>query len=216
MSDQVVVSVGTKKGLFVFKSKRERAKWQMSGPFIKGWQVYHAIVDARRTPTVHAAASNETFATTTMRADLKKLKFIGAKKQPVPPKLTTKQINESKKWGISHTHRVWHIEPGGHSEKNVLYAGTAPAGLFRSEDGGKTWDEVKGLTNHPTRKHWQPGFGGMCLHSIQIDPMNASRMYVAISSAGAFRTDDGGRTWKSINKAVAKFVGAPKNKEVGT
>lgn len=213
---KVVLCVGTKKGLFVFKSDKARSRWQMSGPLLKGWAVYHATVDTRGTPTVHAAVCQETYATTTMRGDLKKLKFVGAKKQPIPPKLTSKQINESKKWGITHTQRVWHIEPGRPSEKNVLYAGTAPAGLFRSEDGGKTWDEVKGLTNHPTRKYWQPGFGGMCLHSIQLDPLNVNRMYVAISSAGAFRTEDGGKTWSSINKAVAKYVGAPKNKEVGT
>ena len=117
---------------------------------------------------------------------------------------------------MSMTPRIWHIEPGPAGEKKVLYAGTAPAGLFRSTDGGRTWRGVKGLNEHPTRKFWTPGAGGMCLHSIQIDPADSRRMFVGISAAGCFRTDDGGRSWTPINRAVAKYIGAPKDSQVGT
>lgn len=216
MVSRVVVCVGTRKGLFLFKSTLKRDKWTMSGPFLKGWEINHAVLDVRNTPKLHAAASSEVFAVTTMTGDLSRAKFQGSKKPPVPPKLTSKQLKIAKKFGLSTTQRIWHIEPGRQDEKNVLYAGTAPAALFRSEDNGKSWHEVKGLTNHPTRKNWSSGAGGMCLHSIQLDPFNPQRMYVAISAAGAFRTDNGGKTWKPINKAVARFKGAPKDPSVGT
>ncbi len=216
MSGQVVVSVGTRKGLFLFRSSARRDKWRMEGPFLKGWQVYHAVVDVRGTPRLFAAASSDVFAATTMKGDLSKFRFQGAKRPPVPPKLLPSHIKLSQKWGLSTTPRIWHIEPGRVSEKKVLYAGTAPAALFKSEDDGKTWQEIPSLTNHPTRKDWSPGAGGMCLHTIQLDQHNPDRMYVAISAAGAFRTDDSGKTWKTINKCVSKFTGAPKDSNVGT
>jgi len=108
------------------------------------------------------------------------------------------------------------LPPGPERQKKVLYAGTAPAGLFRSEDRGQTWEPVDGLNKHRSRKDWQPGAGGQCLHSIQIDPHDANRMYAAISAAGAFRSDDGGAHWKTINSCVADYVGAPKESDVGT
>lgn len=216
MSDRVVLSVGTKKGLFVFTADAKRNDWKLQGPFIKGWSVYHAVVDARNTPQIYVASSTEAFATNVLRADLSKMKFEGAKKPPVPPKLTAKQAKASKQWGIPTAPRTWHVEPGRKNEKGVLYAGVAPAGLYRTEDGGKSWEPFESLNNHPTRKNWMPGYGGMGLHTIQLDPNNEKRMYVGISAAGAFRTDDGGKSWKPINNAVAKFVGAPKDSQVGT
>ncbi len=216
MGDSVIVSVGTKRGLFIFQSDKRRQKWERRGPFIKGWQIYHAVVDTRGTPTVHAAGTAVAFATTTYAGDIRGKKFRGAKKPPIPPKPLPKHLVWTKKYGISMDPRVWHIEPGRASERRVLYAGTAPAGLFRSADDGKTWEPVASINAHPSRKDWNPGFGGMCLHSIQLDPADSRRMYVAISAAGAFRTDDGGKSWKPINRAVAKYVGAPKNDAVGT
>ncbi len=216
MADKVVVSVGTKRGLFLFESNVRRRQWKMRGPYLDGWHIYHAMLDTRGTPRLHAAGSSDVFATSTFGAKLSDAKFAGAKKPPQPPKPLPAHEKVFKKYGISPTPRVWHVEPGRPSERNVLWAGTAPAGLFRSEDAGKTWEPVPGLNDHPTRKHWQPGFGGMCLHSIQLDPVDRRRMYVAISAAGAFRTDDGGKTWNPINRAVAKYVGAPKDDRVGT
>lgn len=215
MADRVVVCVGTRKGLFVFRSDRKRERWAADGPFLKGWQVYHAVVDSRSTPRLYAAGSSEVFATTVFGNRYGK-KLRGAKRPPVPPKLNARQRKQHRRFGINPTPRVWHIEPGRASEPKVLYAGTAPAGLYRSEDSGQTWEEVGSITRHPTRKHWQPGFGGMCLHSIQLDPQNEKRMYVAISAAGAFRTEDGGKSWETINKNVARLMESSKDSQVGT
>ena len=216
MTDRVVLCVGTKRGLFVLESRAKRDRWTLRGPYLKGWPIYHATVDTRGTPRIVAAASSDFLGQTVFTGDLAGRKFDGAKKPPVPPAMPAKALKFAKKHGLSTAARVWHVEPGPAGEKKVLYAGTAPAALFRSEDAGRTWQEIESLTRHPSRKDWLPGAGGNCLHSIQLDPADARRMTIAISAAGAFRTDDGGRSWKPINRAVAKFVGAPKNKEVGT
>jgi hypothetical protein len=216
MADRVVLCVGTKRGLFVFGSDARRDRWTLRGPFLKGWEVNHAVVDTRGTPAIQAAGYSMAFAATTFRGDLAGRKFDGAKKPPVPPALPPKAAGFVKKYGIPSAPRVWHLEPGRASERGVLYAGTAPAALFRSEDDGKTWNEVRSLTRHPTRKNWNPGAGGQCLHSIQLDPLDERRMYVAISAGGCFRTDDGMRTWTPINRGVAKFVGAPKGNSTAT
>ena len=103
--------------------------------------------------------------------------------------------------------RIWHIEPGRATEPGVLYAGVAPAALFRSEDNGQTWSEVTTLTAHPTRAHWHPGAGGLCLHSIVIDHANPSRMFVGISAVGVFRSEDGGASWETANRGTrAEFL----------
>jgi photosystem II stability/assembly factor-like uncharacterized protein len=122
----------------------------------------------------------------------------------------------AKEWGCNTTEKFWTVTPGPAKDKKVLYAGGAPAGLFRSEDRGKSWQPVAGLNQHASREDWTPGYGGMCLHSIQVDPEDANRMYVAISAAGALRTDDGGETWNPINTCVAGYVGAPEDSDVGT
>jgi hypothetical protein len=207
MADRVVVCVGTKRGLFLLESDRARGSWKTSGPHLKGWQVFHAVVDARGTPRVHAAAVSSTFAATTASGELSSMKLDAAKKPPVPPKLLPGQAKFIRKWKLPSEPRIWHIEPGRPSEKGVLYAGTAPAALFRSEDEGRTWKEVLGLSKHPSRKSWTPGAGGLCLHSIQLDPADPKRMYVGISSAGVFRTDNGGKTWKPANRGITGFDG---------
>jgi hypothetical protein len=217
MPDRVFVCAGTKRGLFLLQADRGRSSWTVSGPHLKGWQVYHAVVDTRSTPRLHAAAVSGTFAATTVRGDLAGKKFDAARKPPLPPKLLPGQARFIKKWKLPSDPRIWHVEPGRPSEKGVLYAGTAPAALFRTEDDGATWTEVKGLTKHPSRKSWTPGAGGLCLHSIQLDPRDARRMYVGISSAGAFRTDDGGKSWKPMNQGITGFDGkVMKSGAVGT
>ena len=122
----------------------------------------------------------------------------------------------SKQYGLDMSKKVWLIEPGPAKQKKVLYAGTAPAGIFRSEDAGKSWEPLNGLNRHPTRKDWTPGAGGQALHSIQVDPRDPQRLYAAISAAGAFRSDDGGQKWKPINSNVCGFTGAPLESGVGT
>ena len=111
--------------------------------------------------------------------------------------------------------RIWHLEPGRTAEPQVLYGGVAPAALFRSEDGGETWSEVTGLTAHATRARWNPGAGGLCLHSIQVDPGNAQRMFVGISAVGVFRTDDGGATWQTKNRGTRAEFQPDKYPEFG-
>ena len=103
--------------------------------------------------------------------------------------------------------RLWHIEPGTTQEPGVLYAGVEPAALFRSEDGGANWQEVSGLSHHPTRSQWEPGFGGLCLHSIVVDPRTSARMWVGISAAGVFGTDDGGATWHDVSEGLPSRFG---------
>jgi len=216
MARKVILSVGTKRGLFLLESSGSRKRWTVTGPLLKGWTVPYAFIDTRGTPRLHASASSFTYAATTLSADLKKHRFDAAKSPPAFPKLNPKAAKFVKQYGLDATNRIWLIAPGPAKQKKVLFAGTAPAGLFRSGDGGKSWEPVDGLNRHRTRKDWAPGAGGQALHSFQIDPHDPGRMWAAISAAGAFRTDDGGKTWKPINTHVADYVGAPKESDVGT
>jgi len=216
MAKRVILSVGTKRGLFLLESNAGRKRWKVTGPLLKGWTVPYAVIDTRGAPRIHAAASSFTYSPTTLSATLAKQDFKPAK-QPLPfPRLNPKAAKFVKQYGLDASNRIWNITPGPAKRKKVLYAGTAPAGLFRSEDSGATWEPVDGLNKHKSRKDWNPGAGGQCLHSIQIDPHDPDRMYAAISAAGAFRSDDGGNKWKPINSCVAEYVGAPKESMVGT
>lgn len=208
----IVVCAGTKRGLFVFES-RNRDRWTMRGPLLAGWQVFHAIVDTRGTPRLHAAGNSDSFGANTFSGDLRAKKLAGAKKPPIPPKAPPKALKLAKKWGISVAQRVWHVEPGPARERNVMYCGTAPAGLFRSTDAGKTWKELKSLSGHSSRKDWMPGAGGLATHSIQVD---GNRIFVGISAAGSFRSDDAGKSWTPINRGVHSFEGGVMTGGVGT
>ena len=216
MARKVILSVGTKRGLFLLESSGGRKRWKVTGPLLKGWTVPYAFVDTRGAPRLHAAASSYTYASTTLSADLKTHRFKPAKQPPAFPKLNPSAAKFVKQYGIDASNRIWIIAPGPDRQKKVLYLGTAPAGLFRSEDGGRSWEPVGGLNRHRTRKDWSPGAGGQCLHSFQVDPHQPDRMYAAISAAGAFRSDDGGGSWKPINSCLAGYVGAPKQTEVFT
>lgn len=216
MADKVVLSVGTKRGLFLMESGSGRQRWKITGPLLKGWPIYHALIDTRGTPRLHVSASSHVYASTAFSSDASGRKLKAATRPPAPPALTAKQRKMCQQWGCSTAERMWIIEPGPARQKRVLYAGTAPAGLFRSEDSGQTWDPIPALNGHRSRKDWSPGFGGMSLHSIQVDAHDPDRMWVAISAAGVFRTEDGGGSWKPINEAVAKHVGAPEDSKIGT
>ena len=217
MAKKVVLSVGTKRGLFLLESGKGRKKWNLRGPFLKGWSVPYAMIDTRSAaPRIHASASHMAYGSTTLSADIAGKKFTQAEKPPEFPKLNPKSAKFAKMYGISKENTVWIIAPGPAKQKRVLYAGTAPAGLFRSEDRGKSWEPVTALNEHKTRKDWNPGAGGQALHSFQIDPDEPKRMYAAISAAGAFRTEDGGESWDSINSNVAEYVGAPREASVST
>ena len=189
-TSNVLILVGTRKGLFLFRSDRHRRRWQTQGPFLTGEEVNHATLD-RRTGVLYATANSPWFG-----AHLAYSPDMGETWHD--PKAG---IGFSAKSGLK-LERLWHVEPGRPSEPGVLYCGVAPAALFRSDDGGETWQEVQGLSAHPSRQRWEPGAGGLCLHSIVLDQTNSSRMWVGISAVGTFRTDDGGKTWRPQNSGV--------------
>ncbi len=185
----VLVLVGTKKGLFVYASK-DRKRWKLHGPFQTGREINHAIFDARN-GRIFATANDAWFGSEVVRSDNLGKTWQTAKKNP----------GFSKKSGLK-LDRLWHLEAGRATDPDDLFVGVAPAALFRSRDGGNSWDEVSALRAHPTRPRWNPGAGGLCLHSIAVDPLNAERMFVGISAVGVFRTDDGGKSWQTANRGT--------------
>ncbi len=210
----VRVLVGTRKGAFVLTSDGARKRWEVSGPHFAGWEIYHvkgSPIDPNR---LYASQSSGWFGQVMQRSD------DGGK--------TWLAVGNAFKYdGIPGTHmwydgtqhpwefkRVWHLEPSL-TDSDTVYAGVEDAALFRSVDAGATWTELSGLRNHDTGPRWQPGAGGMCLHTIILDPSDPLRIYIAISAAGAFRTDDGGTTWKPINKGLrSQYIPDP-DAEVG-
>ncbi len=187
----IVVLVGTRKGAFLFRSDARRRAWTIEGPFHQGQDIRHFILDSRDGDALYAAVNNDWFG-----SDIQRSRNGGR------TWLKTKGgVRYAEDAGLS-VKRIWHIRPGRASELGVVYAGVDPAGLFRSEDSGETWAEVKGLNRHSTRERWTPGAGGMIVHTILLDPANPKRMYVAISAAGVFRSDDGGETWHPRNKGT--------------
>jgi len=226
---KVRVLVGTRKGAFILSSDGKRDKWEVNGPLFAGWELYHfkgSPVDPNR---IYASQTSGWFGQVIQRSD------DGGKTwhQPGTPAGETTgpggmPKGESNKFvydaagapltthqwydGTQHPwefKRVWHLEPSL-TEPDTVYAGVEDAAIFKSTDGGKNWKELPGLRGHGTGPQWQPGAGGMCLHSIILDPSDPQRIYIAISAAGAFRTDDGGKSWKPINKGLySKYIPNP-------
>ncbi len=190
MAIGVLVLVGTRKGLFMLRGDDARRTWQAEGPLLNGWGVFHATVDARD-GTVYAAANHLVYGPTVQRSSDGGKTWERSKKIGLPA------------WSGLTVNAAWHIEPGLPQEPETLYLGADPGVLFRSDDRGKTWEPNLGLLEHCTRDRWSPGAGGLCCHSIQVDPGDRQRMYVGITAAGAFRTEDGGQTWMPVNKNVA-------------
>ncbi len=197
----VRVLVGTRKGAFVLTSDGKRETWDVSGPHFAGWEIYHvkgSPVDPNR---IWASQTSGWFGQLIQRSD-----DGGKTWEPFGNEFVYDGVPGTHQWYDGTPHpwefkRVWHLEPSL-SDPDLVYAGAEDAAMFRSTDGGRTWAELSGLREHGSGPEWQPGAGGMCLHTIVIDPSNHQRMYIAISSAGAFRTIDGGASWQPINRGL--------------
>jgi photosystem II stability/assembly factor-like uncharacterized protein len=210
----VRVLVGTRKGAFVLTSDGKRQTWDVSGPHFAGWEMYHLKGSAADPNRIYASQSSGWFGQLIQRSN-----DGGKTWEPAGNKFAYDGTPGTHQWYDGTPHpwefkRAWHLEP---SLKNpdLIYAGVEDAAIFRSTDGGQNWEEMPGLRKHGSGPHWQPGAGGMCLHTIILDPSDEKRMYIAISAAGAFRTDDGGETWKPINQGLrSQYIPDPKA-EVG-
>ncbi len=233
---KVRVLVGTRKGAFVLTADGKRDKWEVSGPHFAGWEIYHMKGSPADPDRLYASQSSGWFGQIIQRSDdggktwhqpgtppgeppapgpptAASNKFVYDASDETGKPLTTHQWYD----GTQHPwefKRVWHMEPSL-SDPDTVYAGVEDAAIFRSTDGGENWQELSGLRGHGTGPAWQPGAGGMCLHTIILDPSNPKRMWIAISAAGAFRTDDGGGSWKPINRGLySKYIPNP-TAEVG-
>ena len=210
----VRVLVGTKKGAFIITSDGTRKKWDINGPHFGGWEMYHLKASPADPDRLYASQSTGWFGQLLQRSN-----DGGKTWEPVGNKFAYEGETGTHQWYDGTPHpwefkRVWHIEPSL-TDPDLVYAGVEDAALFRSTDGGLTWNELPGLRNHGSGSKWSPGAGGLCLHTILIDPTNAQRMFIAISAAGAFRTEDGGGTWKAINQGLrSQYIPDP-NAEVG-
>ena len=234
----VRVLVGTRKGAFILSSDAKRERWDIHGPHFAGWEIYHfkgSPVDPDR---LYVSQSSGWFGQIIQRSDDGGKTWHQPGTPPGEPTITPEGMpkGESNKFvydtspetgkpltthqwydGTPHPwefKRVWHLEPSL-TDPDTVYAGVEDAALFRSTDGGKSWQELSGLRGHGSGPHWQPGAGGMCLHTIILDPSNANRIFTAISAAGAFRTDDNGKTWKPINRGLHSLYIPNPTAEVG-
>ena len=229
---KVRVLVGTHKGAFVLTSDGKRERWDVSGPHFAGWEIYHLKGSSADPNRIFASQTSGWFGQIIQRSDDggktwiqpgtppgeakpaqgpakgESNKFVYNASPETGKPLTTHQWYD----GTQHPwefKRVWHLEPSL-TDPDTVYAGVEDAALFRSSNGGLSWEELPGLRGHGTGPRWQPGAGGMCLHTIVLDASNPKRMFVAISAAGAFRTDDGGKTWRPINRGLkSQFLPDP-------
>ncbi|MGH9109577.1 MAG: WD40/YVTN/BNR-like repeat-containing protein [Acidimicrobiales bacterium] len=197
----VRVLVGTRKGAFVCTADGKRKDWRIDGPFFTGMEIYHAKGSPADPDRIYASQASSWFGQVVHRSD-----DGGATWRTVGNTFEYDGVPGTHQWYDGTPHpwefaRVWHFEPSL-DDPDTVYAGVEDAALFRSTDGGESWAELPGLRGHGTGPSWQPGAGGMCLHTLLLDPANPGRMYAAISAAGAFRTDDGGATWKAINRGL--------------
>jgi hypothetical protein len=197
----VRVLVGTRKGAFVLTSTATRKRWNVGGPHFAGWEVYHLKGSPADPDRLYASQSSGWFGQLIQRSNDggRTWEAMGNEFAYTGEKGTHLWYDgTSRPWEFT---RVWHLEPSPTDPDTVL-AGVQDAALFRSTDGGRTWEERTGLRGHSSASRWQPGAGGMCLHTILIDGGNPHRLYIAISAAGAFRSDDDGETWKPINRGL--------------
>jgi len=211
---RVRVLVGTRKGAFVLSSDGMREQWEVSGPHFAGWEIYHVKGSPADQDRLYASQCSGWFGQVIQRSD-----DGGSSWNPVGNSFAYAGVPGTHQWYDGTPHpwefaRVWHLEPSL-TDPDTVYAGVEDAALFRSTDGGQEWTELRGLREHGSGPHWQPGAGGMCLHTILLDPTTPGRIYVAISAAGAFRSDDDGVTWKPINRGLRSEGIPDEDAEVG-
>jgi photosystem II stability/assembly factor-like uncharacterized protein len=234
----VRVLVGTRKGAFILSSDGQRKDWTVDGPLFAGWEIYHmkgSPVDPNR---IYASQTSSWFGQVIQRSDDAGKTWTqpgspGGKLEPAEGGMPQGESNKfvydtsdetgkpltTHQWydGTQHPWefaRVWHLEPAL-DDVDTCYAGVEDAALFKTTDGGASWHELSGLRGHESGANWSPGAGGLCLHTIVLDPANKSRIFCAISAAGTFRSDDSGATWKPINKGLhSQYIPDP-TAEVG-
>ncbi|HET7453852.1 MAG TPA: exo-alpha-sialidase [Thermoanaerobaculia bacterium] len=232
---RVRILAGTRKGAFILTSDGKRNRWDVAGPFFAGWEIYHLKGSPADPNRIFASQTSGWFGQVIQRSSDggktwetpgggvttgpegfpkgESNKFVYDTSSETGKPLTTHQHYDGtqRPWEFK---RVWHLEPSL-GDPDTVYAGVEDAAIFRSTDGGHSWQELSGLRGHGTGPKWQPGAGGMCLHTILLDRANPGRIYTAISAAGAFRSDDGGATWKTITKGLkSQFLPDP-GAEVG-
>jgi photosystem II stability/assembly factor-like uncharacterized protein len=229
------VLVGTRKGAFVLTSDGKRQNWDVSGPHFAGWEIYHLKGSPAEPNRLYASQTSGWFGQVLQRSSDggKTWETPGGGMTTGPDGMPSGESNRfaydtstqtgkpltTHQWydGTQHPwefKRVWHLEPSL-TDPDTVYAGVEDAAIFRTTDGGHSWHELSGLRGHASGPKWQPGAGGMCLHTILLDPNHPGRMFIAISAAGAFRTDDGGETWKPINRGLKSNTIPDGTAEVG-
>jgi photosystem II stability/assembly factor-like uncharacterized protein len=232
---KIRVLVGTRKGAFILESDAKRKDWDVAGPYFAGWEVYHMKGSPADPNRLYASQTSSWSGQVLQRSDDggktweapgggvtkspqgwpvgESNRFVYDTSPEIGKPLTTHQFYD----GTQHPwefKRVWHLEPSL-TDPDTVYAGVEDAAIFRSTDGARSWHELPGLRGHGTGPKWQPGAGGMCLHTIILDAQDPGRIYIAISAAGAFRTDDGGQTWKPINRGLRSQFLPDHDAEVG-
>jgi hypothetical protein len=198
---RVRVLAGTRKGAFILTSDGKREQWDVAGPLFGGWEIYHLKGSPADLDRMYASQSTSWFGQLVQRSD-----DGGRSWEPVGNEFRYDGVPGTHQWYDGTPHpwefaRVWHLEPSL-SDPDTVYAGAEDAALFRSVDGGLTWQELPGLRGHGSGASWQPGAGGLCLHTVVLHPTDPARMVVAISAAGVFRSDDAGETWRAANRGL--------------
>jgi hypothetical protein len=194
MADRIILCIGTKMGLFVAESPKTRRRFALRGPFGAGVAVYSTLIDSRGSPRIYASSCNSFFGMKVLRSTNLGKTFKETKSAPAFPKDDGRALAN-----------IWSLEPG--NDKKDLWCGVEPASLFRSSDGGDSWDLVPGISNHEHSRKWQPGNGGLCMHTILRD---GNRVHLGISTGGHYVSEDGGQTFAAANKGVgAGFLPDP-------
>jgi photosystem II stability/assembly factor-like uncharacterized protein len=204
--NKTLVLVGTRKGAFFLWSDAARREWRIEGPILKGWEVQDLTLDTRRgRPELFAAVGHFVYGATVQHSLDFGRSWTQIEYGPEYPDGAGSQLK-----------RIWCIEPGHPSEPEVLWAGVDEAGLFVSEDGGESWREVPALRQHSTREGWMPGLGGLCCHTVCIDPGDPRRMWLGISAVGVFRTTDRGESWQVANEGLPIVSPAKDFRDIGS